>query len=822
MFGSRARARLRGVKVSEHNTSVVEEKSYSADSIQVLEGLEAVRKRPGMYIGDTSIKGYHHLVYEIVDNSVDESLAGFCKQIGVIIHGDDSITVEDDGRGIPVDKHRTGKSALEVVYTVLHAGGKFDGSSYKVSGGLHGVGASVVNALSIRCSVEVKRDGAIWKQNFRCGIPEGELQKIGTATTTGTKVNFLPDRDIFKDPTLTYDFNILANRFRELAFLNAGLHISLRDERTGKKLDFQYSNGLAEFVTYLNESKKAAHNEVIYFKGEKDNVETEIAMQWNDSYTESIYSYCNNINTIEGGSHLIGFRGALTRTTNAYATEKNLLKDLKSNLEGEDIREGLAAVVSVKVREPQFEGQTKTKLGNNEVKGIVESLVNEKLADWFDRNPGTVKLIISKCVEAARAREAARKARDLTRRKTALDSGALPGKMADCQERDPALCELYLVEGDSAGGSAKQARDRKTQAVLPLKGKILNVEKARFDKMLSNDEIKMMIAALGTGIGRENINPDKIRYHKIIIMTDADVDGSHIRTLLLTFFYRQMREIVERGYIYIAQPPLYRAKKGQQETYLKDDHALTEFLLSSGLDGVTVLSSPTTKEVLRETILNSKKFDHVLETIERKYTKEIITTLLESKSDIEVSLSSEDKAQVLGKNLLEKMQSTKDWDFSDCKMKVETRETGIEILIYASRFGENYETIINQEFASSPEWKELNRIWDAIYTKIPLPIQCKVGNQEPQMFNDYQSFCHAVLEGSKKGYYIQRYKGLGEMNPEQLWETTLNPKNRSLLKVSIEDAVAADEIFSILMGEQVEPRRKFINDNALFVRELDV
>lgn len=592
--------------MSEQNTSIISNDNiYSADSIQVLEGLEAVRKRPGMYIGDTSTKGYHHLVYEIVDNSVDESLAGFCKTISILIHGDDSITVEDDGRGIPVDKHKTGKSALEVVYTVLHAGGKFDGSSYKVSGGLHGVGASVVNALSSRCTVEVKRDGFIWMQSFKRGVPQGEIQKIGTSLNTGTKVNFLPDREIFKDPTIIYDYNILANRFRELAFLNAGLNISLQDERTGKNQQFQYANGLAEFVTYLNESKKAAHSEVIYFKGEKETVEVEIAMQWNDSYSESIYSYCNNINTIEGGTHLIGFRGALTRTTNAYATAKNLFKDLKANLEGEDIREGLAAVISVKVREPQFEGQTKTKLGNNEVKGIVESLVNEKLADWFDRNPSTVKIIISKCVEAARAREAARKARDLTRRKTALDSGALPGKMADCQERDPALCELYLVEGDSAGGSAKQARDRKTQAVLPLKGKILNVEKARFDKMLSNDEIKMMVAALGTGIGRENINPDKIRYHKIIIMTDADVDGSHIRTLLLTFFYRQMLQVVERGYIYIAQPPLYRAKKGQQETYLKDDFALTEFLLSSGLDGVSILSSPVTKEILRKTMFFS-------------------------------------------------------------------------------------------------------------------------------------------------------------------------------------------------------------------------
>ncbi len=808
--------------MSEQNTIVAAEKNYSADSIQVLEGLEAVRKRPGMYIGDTSFKGYHHLVYEIVDNSVDESLAGFCKQIQVTIHGDESITVEDDGRGIPVDKHKTGKSALEVVYTVLHAGGKFDGSSYKVSGGLHGVGASVVNALSLRCSVEVKRDGFIWKQSFRRGVSDGELQKIETTTSTGTKVNFLPDREIFKDPSLVYDYNILSNRFRELAFLNAGLHISLKDERTGKKQDFQYSNGLAEFVTYLNESKKATHNDVIYFKGQRDEVEAEVALQWNDSYTESIYSYCNNINTIEGGTHLIGFRGALTRTTNAYATEKNILKDLKSNLEGEDIREGLAAVVSVKVREPQFEGQTKTKLGNNEVKGIVESLVNEKLADWFDRNPGTAKTIISKCVEAARAREAARKARDLTRRKTALDSGALPGKMADCQEKDPALCELYLVEGDSAGGSAKQARDRKTQAVLPLKGKILNVEKARFDKMLTNDEIKMMISALGTGIGKDNINPDKIRYHKIIIMTDADVDGSHIRTLLLTFFYRQMPEVMERGYIYIAQPPLYRAKKGQSETYLKDDHALTEFLLSSGLDNIQVTSSVVSKEELREVILNTKKLNYVLESMERRFAKEILITLLEENKDVEQILSQTHSAEELGQHLLEKIKNNKNWNFSDAKLKIETTEVETKIILSASRFGEYSETTLTKELVQMPEWKELHRMWNEISSKTPLPIRCKIGSSEEQNFTEYPSFCNAVLEGSKKGYYIQRYKGLGEMNPEQLWETTLNPKNRSLLKVSIEDAVAADEIFSILMGEQVEPRRKFINENALFVRELDV
>ncbi|HAG90570.1 MAG TPA: DNA gyrase subunit B, partial [Bdellovibrionales bacterium] len=493
--------------------------SYDAGSIQVLEGLEAVRKRPGMYIGDTTSRGYHHLVYEIVDNSVDESLAGFCKKIQVTIEADDSITVEDDGRGIPVDTHKDGKSALEVVMTVLHAGGKFDKGTYKVSGGLHRVGASVVNALSSRCTATVRRNGFVWKQVYEFGKPMSPVEKLGPTEKTGTTVNFKPDRLIFKDESIKYDFNILANRFRELAFLNAGLHIALTDERTGKKQDFQFTEGIMEFVKFMNNSKKALHPEIVYFQGSKEGVDVEVAMQWNDSYTESIYTYCNNINTIEGGTHLVGFRGALTRTANSYAASKNLLKDLSGNLDGDDIREGLAAVISVKVPEPQFEGQTKTKLGNNEVKGIVESLVNDKLADWFDRNPGVSKNIIGKCVEAARARIAARKARDLARRKTALDGGSLPGKMADCQERDPSLCELYLVEGDSAGGSAKQARDRKTQAVLPLRGKILNVEKARFDKMLSNEEIRMMISALGTGIGKENVNVEKARYHKIIIMT---------------------------------------------------------------------------------------------------------------------------------------------------------------------------------------------------------------------------------------------------------------------------------------------------------------
>lgn len=807
----------------EKGTENTENKSYGADSIQVLEGLEAVRKRPGMYIGDTSFKGYHHLVYEIVDNAVDEALAGYCKSIKITINTDESITVEDDGRGIPVGAHKSGKSALEVVMTVLHAGGKFDGSSYKVSGGLHGVGASVVNALSSRCHVEVHREGSIWTQTFAKGIPQTGLIKGEASQKTGTKNTFKPDREIFKDEALTYDFNTLANRFRELAFLNAGLHFTLIDERTGKKQDFQYANGLAEFVTYLNQSKKSSHNEVIYFKGEKDTVDVEIALQWNDSYSESVFTYCNNINTIEGGTHLMGFRSALTRTTNSYATEKNLLKDMKVSLEGEDIREGLAAVVSVKVREPQFEGQTKTKLGNSEVKGIVESLVNEKLADWFDRNPSQAKHIISKCVEAARARDAARKARDLTRRKTALDGGSLPGKMADCQEKDPSLCEIYLVEGDSAGGSAKQARDRKTQAVLPLKGKILNVEKARFDKMLSNEEIRMMISALGTGIGKDNVNAEKIRYHKVIIMTDADVDGSHIRTLLLTFFYRQMPEVIEKGYIYIAQPPLYRAKKGNSEVYLKDEAALTEHLLKSGINYFTLPGATREEADVKKFILQIQRFHQILKTSKAKYDSDILYFLISKVADLEKSLETESGLKKIGDEIKDWILANPSLGITENSLTIKTNaETGkLEADIFTVRYADRKTTKLSTEFTKKSEIVELLSLWKSIQSVSKLPVSVKIGNNE-QSFETYAEFYDHIMEASKKGQYIQRYKGLGEMNPEQLWETTLNPENRSLLQVTIDDALAADETFSVLMGEQVEPRRQFIHDNALFVKSLDV
>ncbi len=819
--------------MSENNlqtSSTAVNTSYGADSIQVLEGLEAVRKRPGMYIGDTGIRGFHHLVYEIVDNSVDEHLAGHCKHVNVTIHADESVTVEDDGRGIPVAAHKNGKSALEVVMTVLHAGGKFDGGSYKVSGGLHGVGASVVNALSSRCSVEVRRDGHVWKQSFERGKPLGDVEKLGTTEKTGTKVTWRPDPLIFKGEEMLHNFATLANRFRELAFLNAGLYLALTDERSGKKQEFQFSTGLREFISYLNESKKALHGEVIHFRGEKDNVDVEIALQWNDSYSESVYSYCNNINTVEGGTHLVGFRGALTRTANAYATEKGLLKDLKENLEGDDIREGLAAVVSVKVREPQFEGQTKTKLGNTEVKGIVESLVNDKLGDWFDRNPGVSKLIIGKCVESARARLAARKARELTRRKSVLDGHSLPGKMADCQERDPSLCELYLVEGDSAGGSAKQARDRRTQAVLPLRGKILNVEKARFDKMLSNEEIKMLISALGTGIGKENISVDKIRYHKIVIMTDADVDGSHIRTLLLTFFYRQMPEVLEKGYVYIAQPPLYRVKKGTNERYIKNELALTEYLMDASLANLNILNlkDGTTEAELKTLILGIQKFENLLKAMASRYDRDLLNFLVAQKVDLKKLLVSEDDIE----SMAEKFKTwTKENPLKGILEVVHSVEHDPEhnskvIRVTTTRYGHKQETRIGADTATSSEWVELVTLWSKFDAALPLPVRILPEKNGPEKevieFNSYVDFVAHILDASKKGNYIQRYKGLGEMNPEQLWETTLNPENRTLLKITIDDAISADETFSVLMGEQVEPRRKFIEDNALLARELDV
>ncbi|HEX4925108.1 MAG TPA: DNA gyrase subunit B, partial [Bdellovibrionales bacterium] len=724
-----------------------------------------------MYIGDTGQRGYHHLVYEIVDNAVDESLAGFCKNIEVTIHADESISVEDDGRGIPVAQHGTGKSALEVVMTVLHAGGKFNSDTYKVSGGLHGVGASVVNALSAKCAVEVKREGRVWKQIYEKGAPQGGVEALGTTDKTGTKVTFKPDREIFKDESITYNFDILANRFRELAFLNPGLSITLIDARTDKKQRFYFEKGIIEFVSYLNESRKPLNPEVIYFKGSKDKVEVEIAMQWNDSYSESIYTYCNNINTIEGGTHLVGFRTALTRAINNYAAKANFLKDLEGGLEGDDIREGLACVISVKVPEPQFEGQTKTKLGTSEVKGVVETLVGEKIADWLDRFPAQAKIVVGKCSDAARARIAARKARELTRRKTALDGGSLPGKMADCQERDPALCELYLVEGDSAGGSAKQARDRKTQAVLPLKGKILNVEKARFDKMLTNDEIRMMISALGSGIGKD-ADVEKIRYHKIIIMTDADVDGSHIRTLLLTFFYRQMPAILERGFVYIAQPPLYRVKKGNSERYLKDDKNLTEYLLETGLNQLKIKSLKGAFEIerMKKFVFNTQRFFNLLKTLSSKFESEALIFAIRNKVNLEETLKSESESKKVFADLCDYLTTKAKNKATSASYKVERDEehSCFKGVISSVRHAQTQVSTIDFDMASSTEYQELTSLWKSLDDVTSLPVQVE-SDSETIEFHSYDEFTSYVMENSKKGSYVQRYKGLGEMNPEQLW-----------------------------------------------------
>ncbi len=801
--------------------------NYDASSIQVLEGLEAVRKRPGMYIGDTTKKGYHHLVWEVIDNSVDEAVAGFCNSIEVTVHTDESMTIKDNGRGIPVAAHPSGKSALEVVMTVLHAGGKFDSETYKVSGGLHGVGASVVNALSSSCHVEVCRNRFIWKQKYSKGKPLGPLEKLGATDKTGTKTTFKPDREIFKGEDISFEFDTLSKRFREFCFLNRGLEIILKDERTERTEIFQFEKGIEEFVQFINEKKKVVNKDVIYFYGTKDDVEVEVGMQWNDSYSETIYSYCNNINTLEGGSHLVGFRGALTRTTNSYAQDKKLLKDLKVNLEGDDIREGLAAVISVKVMEPQFEGQTKTKLGNNEVRGIVESLVNEKLADWFDRNPTNAKIIVKKCVESAKARLAARKARDLTRRKTALDSGSLPGKMADCQEKDPALCELYLVEGDSAGGSAKQARERRNQAVLPLKGKIINVEKARFDKILSNDEIKMMIAAFGAGIGKDNMDISKIRYHKIIIMTDADVDGSHIRTLLLTFFYRQFPEIIERGYVYIAQPPLYKVEKGKTEIYLKNDQQLLDYLLELSLKKLTIKNNNVELSVakVKSFFVHLKDYKHMIKNLSVKMDPEIIKYLVENKVDLQ-GFREKTTADKLIKELNGYFTENSDLGVSQIHLAeklAEDSQSAVSSVITSTKFGREFNTKIDQNFIDGIEYKELTDKWSFISETMSFPTLVENSStDEVHKIEDYDELLKLVEEQGKKGVNLQRYKGLGEMNPDQLWETTLNPKNRSLLQVTIDDALEADDTFTTLMGEQVEPRRLFIENNALRVGDLDV
>jgi len=786
---------------------------YNAVNIKVLEGLSAVRKRPAMYIGSTSSMGLHHLVYEVVDNSIDESLAGHCDEISVIIHEDNSVTVEDNGRGIPVDMHPTqNMPAAQVVMTVLHAGGKFDSDSYKVSGGLHGVGVSVVNALSSKLELEIRRNKTIYRQDYERGIPVTQLEENGPTVKKGTKITFWPDNEIFE--TTEFSYETLAQRLRELAFLNAGVKINIYDDRSEKKNEFFYEGGILSFVEYLNRAKISLHATPIYFRGEREGVDIEISLQYNDGYDEKIFSFANNINTHEGGTHLSGFKAALTRTMNTYAAGNNLMKNLKVAISGEDLREGLTAVISVKVPDPQFEGQTKTKLGNSEIKGFVESLMNEKLSMFLEENPQVAKKILEKGIDAARAREAARKARDLTRRKGALDGLSLPGKLADCQEKDPALCEIYLVEGDSAGGSAKQGRDRKFQAILPLKGKILNVEKSRFDKLITSNEIRTLITAMGTGIGKDDFDVSKLRYHRIIIMTDADVDGSHIRTLLLTFFFRQMPELVERGHLYIAQPPLYKVKKGKKEIYIKDDESLLDYLLETGVEGAALNIDGSKilrgKQIL-PTLKNIIEFNEIFKkVVNRGFPGEILKILVEGQ--VKNGFSDYETLQPLAEKLKEAQPD----------IKCEVLENPQRIIV---SYGNLHARIDKHcaEIMSSHEYKLLLQAYKNVeYIKDNQQIDITYEDKNDIKVYNRQNLLDYFITRAKKGQYIQRYKGLGEMNPDQLWETTMDPEKRILLQVTIEDAVQSDEIFTILMGDQVEPRREFIEKNALYVANLDV
>ncbi len=787
---------------------------YTAEDIKILKGLAAVRKRPAMYIGSTGPEGLHHLVYEVVDNSVDEALAGYCKNIHVTIHYDGSCTVVDDGRGIPTEPHPgdpKGRSAAEIVMTELHAGGKFESKAYKVSGGLHGVGVSVVNALSEWLELEVKRGGLVYQQRYERGVPVTPLRVVGKTRSTGTRVTFKPDSEIFE--TTEFSFETLSQRLRELAFLNRGLRITLQDERSGKKQEFYYRGGIVSFVQELNKNKTVLHPKPIYISGERDGTIVEIAIQYNDTYTETIYTYANNINTREGGTHLIGFKAALTRTANQYAQGMKFGRDGKVNISGEDIREGLTAVISVKLREPQFEGQTKMKLGNTEVKGIVESIVNEQLSTFFEENPQVARKIIEKAVQAARAREAARKARELARRKGALDDAALPGKLADCSERDPSKSEIFIVEGDSAGGSAKQGRDRTFQAILPLRGKILNVEKARFDKMLSSEEIKTLIAALGTGIGDE-FDISKIRYHRVILMTDADVDGAHIRTLLLTFFFRQMPDVIERGYLYIAQPPLYKVKKGRTERYIQNESELQDMLFELASEEVSLR--------VRGGFVSGKGVIPYLKRLAgyvslidwfglRRKDTEVLEYLLDRGVSLQ-TLSQKEAVEALCRELSERFTNLK---IGEITFDEEHNCWGTEI----RRVGRRVR--LNAEFLTSPDYREIVHMHSIVEELGPRPFKVRIKEVE-RGFESTKDLLNFIMEVARKGLSIQRYKGLGEMNPQQLWETTMDPEKRTLLQVTIEDSVEADQIFTVLMGENVEPRKEFIIRHALEAKNIDV
>jgi DNA gyrase subunit B len=800
---------------------------YTAEKIRVLEGLEGVRMRPAMYIGSTGLAGLNHLVYEVVDNSVDESIAGYCTRIEVTLHVDNSVTVVDNGRGIPVDiEKKTGRPAAEVVMTQLHAGGKFDNRTYKFSAGLHGVGVSVVNALSERLELEIRRDGKVYRQTYERGKVATPLEEVGTTDKTGTTITFKADTTIFE--TLDFSYDSLSQRFRELAFLNPGVTISLVDERQGKDKEFHFEGGIVSFVEYLNKNRAPLHPTPVHILGEGEGMECEIAMQWNEGYQESLFSFANTVNTHEGGTHLSGLRAALTRTINHYGTENNLTKVLEGGIEGDDIREGLTAVISVKVPSPQFEGQTKTKLGNPEAKGFVEGLVNEKLSRFLEENPGDARRILNKVIDAAKAREAARKARDLVRRKGALDSTSLPGKLADCQERDPALSELFIVEGESAGGSAKQGRDRHFQAILPLKGKILNVEKARLDKMLENEEIKVMIAALGTGI-EEDFDIKKLRYHRVIIMTDADVDGSHIRTLLLTFFFRKMNQVIDSGHLYIAQPPLYKVKKGKKELYFKDDRELDRHLLLRAVENRTVRIPALNKDYSGEDLANRLEKmvafrKHLDRLAKRGYPTVILNEFLSAGAD-------------------ETILANKEW--LEEALDPIAREHGLEATVMPDEENQLYKIVpgqntngyrwvkpIGREFLAAAEYRTLRELYQEVedFERPPIVVSESAaagdGGEAPaaerRELASKEELVDYLLAAGKKGLQIQRYKGLGEMNPTQLWDTTMDPETRVLLRVTVDDEVDADEIFTVLMGDAVEPRRHFIEENALEVVNLDI